>query len=179
MDSERLRTVLGPRKDRYLAKFARTEHVRGWVPGWNTAAFLHSTAWLWYRRMYGWSLLNLFAPVLLLFVLVFVVQWFVPESSMNAITAVTGALYGLFMFVAVPVYADTFYYRFLKRRHWRGKPPSPWTLAGAILLIVVPLAIAYAAAEAHRESQKHARPGPAQAAPATPAKQGAPGSGGP
>jgi len=146
MDKERLRTVLGPGADRYLRKFAKIEHVHGWVPGWNTAAFLHSTAWLWYRRMYGWSLLNLCAPLLLLLFLVFVVQWFVSERYLNAISVVVAALYGLFVFGAVPAYADSFYYRFLKRRHWRGKPPSRWTLAGAILLVALPIAIAYSLA---------------------------------
>ncbi|MGH8765255.1 MAG: hypothetical protein ACRET8_06025, partial [Burkholderiales bacterium] len=98
MDTERLRTVLGPRRDRYLAKFARIERVRGWVPGWNTAAFLHSTAWFWYRRMYGWSLLNLFAPLLLLAFLLFVVQWLLPDRYIGPTGTALAFLYLVFVF---------------------------------------------------------------------------------
>ncbi|MGH8766496.1 MAG: hypothetical protein ACRET8_12340, partial [Burkholderiales bacterium] len=89
--------------------------------------------------MYGWSLLNLFAPLLLLAFLLFVVQWLVPDRYISPTGTALAFLYLVFVFGLVPVYADVFYYRHLKRRYWRQKPPSAWTLAGAIVLIVVPL----------------------------------------
>src|SRR5512135_650176 len=89
MDPEALRTAIGRNAPHYLAHFERMQRSgRTWLPGWNSAAFLHSTGWFWYRRMYGWALLNLAAPVLLLLLLVFVVRWLVPaDDGMDTVAA--------------------------------------------------------------------------------------------
>jgi hypothetical protein len=101
--------------------------------------------------MYAWSLLNLIAPVLALALLVFVVQWLVPEGDMGIAVAVTGVIYALVVFLLLPLYADSLYLYRLKREGKAPKPPSVFTALGALLLIVVPGYIVYASAQAQLE----------------------------
>lgn len=138
-----------PLRGRYLRHFERMQAAnRTWVPGWNFAAFLHSTGWFWYRRMYAWSILNLIAPVLALFLLVFVVQWLLPERGMAAAVAAIGIVYLLLVFVLLPLYADSLYLYRLKRDGKAPRPPSVFTALGALVVIVVPAYIAYVSAQA-------------------------------
>jgi hypothetical protein len=89
-----------PLRGRYLRHFERMQaRDRSWLPGWNFGAFLHSTGWFWYRRMYAWSVLNLIAPVLFIFLLVVVVQGLLPESAREVGVAVLGIAYLLLVFV--------------------------------------------------------------------------------
>jgi type IV pilus assembly protein PilA len=147
-----------PLRGRYAGHFERMKASgRSWLPGWNWAAFLHSTGWFWYRRMYAWSLLNLVAPVLLLFLLIFVVQWFVPEGGMGIAMAAAGVLHLLLVFVLLPLFADSLYlYRYAKDGQ-APKPPSSFTAAGAAMLIVVPAAMAWAVAQAQLDYNRRAR----------------------
>ena len=134
---------------------------RTWVPGWNFAAFLHSTGWFWYRRMYAWSILNLIAPVLALFLLVFFVQWLVPEGDMPTAAAAIGLVYLFLVFVLLPLYADSLYLYRLKRDGKAPKPPSVFTALGALAVIVVPGYIAYVSVQAQLQyaSRDRAREG--------------------
>ena len=116
-----------------------------WAPGWNWAAFLHSTGWFWYRRMYGWSILNLIAPVLVTVSLTLVVQGMVPESYQSHVFGAGLVAYFLFVFLVVPAFADSLY------RQVARKPPSWLTALGALLIIAIPACIAYAVAMAQIE----------------------------
>jgi hypothetical protein len=141
-----------PLRGRYLRHFERMQAAnRTWIPGWNFAAFLHSTGWFWYRRMYAWSVLNLIAPVLALFLLVFVVQWLIPEVGMPTAMAVIGIVYLLLVFVLLPLYADSLYLYRLKREGKAPKPPSVFTGLGALVMIVVPAYMVYVSAQAQRQ----------------------------
>jgi hypothetical protein len=143
-----------PLRGRYLRHFERMQASnRTWVPGWNFGAFLHSTGWFWYRRMYAWSLLNLIAPGLFVFLLVIVVQGLLPESARDAGVAALGIGYLLLVFVLLPLYADSLYLYRLRRHGKAPKPPSVFTAIGAFLLIVIPGWILYVSMTAHLEYQ--------------------------
>ena len=147
-----------PLSGHYLRHFERMQaRNRTWVPGWNFAAFLHSTGWFWYRRMYGWSLLNLMAPIFCLFLLVFVVQWLVPEGDMGTAVAATGVVYLLAVFVLLPLYADSLYLARFRREGKAPRPPSVFTAFGALAIIVVPGYIAYVSAVAQLEYSRRER----------------------
>ena len=149
---EKLRAGLGRNAGHYLRHFERMQSSgRTWVPGWNFAAFLHSTGWFWYRRLYGWALLNLVAPLLLLMLLIFVVQWFVPEGSMGFAMAAAGIAYLGLSFVLAPLYADSLYLYRRKRGGSAPRPPSLLTAFGALLLIVIPAWMIYVSAQAQYE----------------------------
>jgi type IV pilus assembly protein PilA len=141
-----------PLRRHYLRHLERMQAAnRTWLPGWNFAAFVHSTGWFWYHRMYAWSLLNLIAPVVALFLLVFVAQWFLPEGSMGTAMAVVGIVYLLLVFVLLPLYADSLYLYRLRREGKAPQPPSAFTALGALALIVVPAYVAYVTAQAQLE----------------------------
>jgi hypothetical protein len=152
-----------PLRGRYLRHFERMQASnRTWVPGWNFGAFLHSTGWFWYRRMYAWSLLNLIAPGLFVFLLVIVVQGLLPESARDAGVAALGIGYLLLVFVLLPLFADSLYLYRLMRDGKAPKPPSAWTAIGAMLLIVIPAYIVYVTVQAqleyaHRERASEGR----------------------
>ena len=144
---ERWRAAIGPNADRYLRRFKRIGTVR-WAPGWNMAAFLHSTGWFWYRRMFRWAGLNLLAPFLVLAVLLGI-GFLMPRSNLDSFAAIVGLLYVVAMFVLIPVFADSIYYRRLGTRlaDPRATPaaPSAWTLIGALATGVLWLCIVYIA----------------------------------
>ena len=143
-----------PLRGRYLRHFERMQaRNRTWLPGWNFGAFLHSTGWFWYRRMYAWSLLNLIAPVLFMFLLMIVVQGLLRESARDSGVAALGIAYLLLVFVLLPLYADSLYLYRLKRDGKAPKPPSVFTGIGAFLLIVIPGWILYVSMTAHLEYQ--------------------------
>lgn len=140
MDAEqqaRMRTALGRNADRYLREFERIEAKGGWAPGWNWAAFLHSTGWFCYRYMNGWAVLNLLAPIVLAVALVMISGG---RANDMHFLILTGA-YLLVVFVLLPVFADSFYYRWLKARladpQAVPRPPSVGTELGAVALGVL------------------------------------------
>ena len=131
--------AIGPNADRYMRVFDRiAQKGGGWVPGWNMAAFLHSTGWFCYRRMYGFAFINLLALGLLWINELFegfLVLLLHPVPGGMLIGA-----YGLIAFVVVPVFADSLYFRHLKKRlasacdqYENGTTygPSKWTEVGA------------------------------------------------
>jgi Pilin (bacterial filament) len=141
-----------PLSGHYLRHFERMRACnRAWLPGWNFAAFLHSTGWFWYRRMYAWSLLNLIAPLLLLLVLVFAVRWLVSDDVMVMVLAAAGIAYLIAVFVLLPLYADSLYLHRLMREGKAPKPPSVFTALGALLLIAIPGWMVYVSSQAQIE----------------------------
>ena len=141
-----------PLSGRYQRHFERMQaRNRTWVPGWNFAAFVHSTGWFWYRRMYAWSLLNLLLPLFYVLFVVLVLRPIVPESGMDLAAAATGVVYLLALFVLLPLFADSLYLRELRRGGKPPKPPSLFTATGAFLLILVPGYMAYVTVDAQRE----------------------------
>ena len=146
---ERWRAAIGANADRYLERFRRIRESGGWAAGWNTAAFLHSTGWFWYRRMYGWSGFNALAPFLVL-ALLLAIGMAAPRSSLDTIAVVVGLLYAVAVFLVIPVIADSIYYRQLGKRladpRVTARPPSGLTLVGALGMGVLWLCIVYIAA---------------------------------
>jgi hypothetical protein len=78
-------------RGRYLKHFERMQaRDRAWLPGWNFAAFLHSTGWFWYRRMYAWSILNLLAPLFYVLFITLALRPLVPDELMGYAIAASG-----------------------------------------------------------------------------------------
>lgn len=146
---ERWRAAIGANADHYLKRFKRIGKAGGWAPGWNIAAFLHSTGWFCYRRMFGFAGLNLLAPFVLLFLLVFVGS-LVPHSNIDSFAVALAVLYLVALFVLLPLFADSLYYRRLNARiadpRAKVQPPSAWTLIGALGMGILWLGIVYIAA---------------------------------
>ena len=143
---ERWRAAIGANADRYLRHFRRIRDAGGWAAGWNTAAFLHSTGWFWYRRMYGWSGFNALAPFLVL-ALLLTLGMAAPRSNLDTIAAIVGLAYVVAVFVLIPVIADSIYYRQLGKRladpRATPPPPSALTLIGALGMGALWLCIVY------------------------------------
>jgi Pilin (bacterial filament) len=131
MEAARWEAAIGRNPKRYLAVFERIRARGRWAPGWNSAAFLHSSAWFCYRRMYGLAVLNFFAPLLVVMALVFG----------GGLTLFFLAGYLAFVFILVPAFADALYYRHLEARLERARPPSLWTGLAAGGLIAVSIAL--------------------------------------
>jgi len=158
---ERWRAAIGANADRYLRRFRRIREAGGWAAGWNTAAFLHSTGWFWYRRMYGWSGFNALAPFLVL-ALLLALGMAAPRSNLDSIAAIVGLSYLAAVFVLIPVVADSIYYRQLGKRladpRATPRPPSALTLIGALGMGLLWLCIVYiAAAPMYADSTPRAR----------------------
>lgn len=138
---EHWRSAIGWNADYYLRRFPRIARAGGWAPGWNTAAFLHSTGWLFYRRMYGWALLNFLAPLGLLFAVIVTAGALAPRANLDTAALLIGMLYLFAVFVLMPLFADSIYYQRLKRAHAdpqsTPRPPSGWTALGGIAMGVV------------------------------------------
>jgi type IV pilus assembly protein PilA len=145
---ERWRAAIGANAERYLGRFRRIEQAGGWAASWNTAAFLHSTGWFWYRRMFGLAGLNLLAPFLLLFLMVFVGS-LVPHSNLDTFAGALVLFYLVVVFVLLPIAADSLYYRRLNARiadpRAKVHAPSAWTLIGALAIGTLWLGIIYIA----------------------------------
>ena len=145
---ERWRAAIGTNAEYYLARFNGMEQAGGWAPGWNMAAFLHSTGWFCYRRMFGWALLNLAAPYGLLFAFGSAAYVLAPRANLDFPLLILAAAYLLAVFVLVPMFEDLIYYRRL-RTHLADvrsapRPPSAWTAVGGIALGAVWLAVVLA-----------------------------------
>lgn len=134
----RLRGAVGRNAERYLRVFERIAAKGGWAPGWNTAAFLHSTAWFCYRRMYGWAVLNLLAPFITIAISLAVAVVLREYADLLVFFALV--IYLLLVFVWVPVYADSLYYRSISKRladpQATPRPPSAWTALGGLAFAV-------------------------------------------
>ena len=145
---DRWRAAVGANAGYYLRRFKRIGEAGGWAAGFNMAAFLHSTGWFWYRRMFGWAGLNLLAPFLVLAALLGI-GFLMPRSNLDSLASIVGLLYVLAVFVLIPVFADSIYYRQLGTRlaDPRATPaaPSAWTLLGALAMGVLWLCIVYTA----------------------------------
>lgn len=145
---ERWRAAIGSNADRYLGRFKRIEKAGGWAAGFNMAAFLHSTGWFWYRRMFRWAGLNLLAPFLVL-ALLLGIGFLMPRSNLDSVASIGALLYAVVVFVLVPVFADSIYYRELRTRlaDPRAKParPSAWTFIGALAMGALWFCIVYVA----------------------------------
>ena len=136
----RLRVAVGRNAERYLRVFERIAGKGRWAPGWNMAAFLHSTGWFCYRRMFGWAVVNLLAPfflIVLMFALGFLGQAVAPGANLDTAYWVLAGAYLLVVFVLLPVFADSLYYRGLMKRladpQAPPRPPSAWTGLGALV----------------------------------------------
>lgn len=161
MVSAQWRPALGPRADRYLKAFARIEANGGkWTPGWNWAAFFGSTIWFLYRRMYLCASLNLLGPPLLwvvLPVILFSVPFNIEPGLEPAIAIVVLQLVAVFLLV--PVFGDSIYYRHLKAKIARTgaatvkQAPSWGTAAGAFVIgVVLPGMVLAAVTSAYRDN---------------------------
>lgn len=130
------RAAIGWNSDYYLRRFPRIVKAGGWAPGWNMAAFLHSTGWFCYRRMFGWAFLNFSAPFLLLFVLLFAASRLASSANLDSPALILAAAYLFAVFVLLPMFADSIYYQRLRKRHAdpqsTPRPPSTWTLLGGL-----------------------------------------------
>ena len=132
-EAARWESAIGRNANRYLRSFERMRARGRWMPGWNSAAFLHSSAWFCYRRMYALALLNFFAPLA-------VVALGVLAGGLLLPYVVAGYL--ALVFVLLPMFADALYYRHLESRLARARPPSRWTGLAAAALVAVSAALA-------------------------------------
>jgi hypothetical protein len=130
---------------------------RTWLAGWNFGAFLHSTGWFWYRRMYAWSLLNLIAPLIYVLFITLVLRPLLPDERMGYAVAATGIVYLLIVFVLVPVFADSLYLGPYFKEGKAPKPPSAFTAIGALVLVVVPAYMAWVTVQAQLEYARRDR----------------------
>jgi len=128
-EAARWEAALGRNAGHYLKSFERIRARGRWAPNWNSAAFLHSSAWFCYRRMYGLALLNFLAPALLL-------TFFLP-LHVDAALPYIAVGYLICVFVVLPVFADAVYFEHLKGRLEKAKPPSVWTGLAAAGLIAL------------------------------------------
>ena len=117
-----LTNAAGTRNTRYYTHiFNQFENADGaWKPSWNWAAFICSTGWFVFRRMFLFGVINL--AVLLLVALPHVVHLTSGEST---IAKGALALYAVLAFGVLPVFADWIYYLHLKRRLARGGTTAP------------------------------------------------------
>ena len=117
-----LTNAAGTRNTRYYTNlFNQYEGAEGaWKPSWNWAAFVCSTGWFFFRRMFLFGAINL--GVLLAAVLPHAVHLTSGEA-----TIAKGALllYAVLAFGVLPVFADWIYYLHLKRRLARGGSTAP------------------------------------------------------
>ena len=127
---ERWRAAIGRNAERYLGRFKRIEEAGGWAPGWNMAAFLHSTGWFCYRRMYGWAVLNFLGLPLLIAGFAGILS-LLPRDVRSGQPYVLWMIpvYIVIMFALVPVFADSLYYRSLKKQLDRAGERSGETAA--------------------------------------------------
>jgi type IV pilus assembly protein PilA len=146
-DSFYYQQAVGPRAEYYLALFEKFEHAgEHWVASWNWPAFFCSSAWFAYRRMNGYSFLNLFLPVPAALLILVVNQ---PASQWVLVIT-----YLIFSYGVIPKYANAIYHRHLKSRIRRvttsedpaktsalPSPPSAMSTANAFVTAVVTLGI--------------------------------------
>ena len=124
MSSSGLSNAAGSRNGRYyMGVFNQFENAQGAIrPSWNWGAFLCSSAWFFYRRMFVLGAINLTA------LLAVVLPWALHLTTDEA-GLVTGAL-GLYVaatFLLLPVVANWLYYGYLKRRLEAGGKTAPDT----------------------------------------------------
>jgi hypothetical protein len=141
IEVERLRPAIGLSAAYYIKSFERIAARGGWALGWNLAAFLHSTAWFCFRRMYLWSAVNFFGPLLLFGAVAVLPDGSGAHPVFGTLRNVLVVGYLAAVFVVVPIFANTLYYRHLSRRLARGagsRPATVWSaLGGAALVIAV------------------------------------------
>ena len=144
MTTSGLTSAAGTRSATYYTRlFNQYEGAEGaWKPSWNWAAFICSTGWFLYRRMFLFGALNL--AVLLLVVLPHAAHLTTGEAS---IAKGALALYAVLAFGVLPFFADWIYYRHLKRRLAHGGKTAPDMLsfgAAAVSATVAASALLYA-----------------------------------
>jgi type IV pilus assembly protein PilA len=99
--------AIGPRSEYYVRQFEKFERAGDrWVATWNWPAFFFSSAWFAYRRMSARSLLNFLLPVL------FILTSYLVSEGVSRFVVAAG--YFTVAFVFIPMYANLFYYRYLK-----------------------------------------------------------------
>lgn len=138
--------AVGSRNARYyIGTFNTFENVEGaWRPSWNWAAFLCSTGWFFYRRMFVHGAIN---QALLLLAVVPQAMHLTPEES-----GVAGALliaYAAVSLAVLPVCANWLYYRHLKQRVAAGRAAPPDLasfIAGAVAMALAAAVTIYAGA---------------------------------
>jgi Pilin (bacterial filament)/Protein of unknown function (DUF2628) len=117
-----LTNAAGARNTRYYTRiFNQFENGDGaWKPSWNWAAFICSTGWFFFRRMFLFGAINL--AVLLMVALPHVVHLTSGEAS---IARGALAVYLVLAFGVLPFFADWIYYLHLKRRLTHGGATAP------------------------------------------------------
>lgn len=139
-----LSSAAGTRNARYYTHiFNQFENAEGaWRPSWNWGAFVCSTGWFLFRRMFVHGAINL--AVLLLVALPFAVHLTVEEASLAHGVLAVYLLIGL---IAVPLVANWLYYVHLKRRLGAGGTTVPDMMsfgAAAAATTVAAAAVLYA-----------------------------------
>ncbi len=113
MSTTGLSSAVGTRSTQYYTRlFNQYEGAAGaWKPSWNWAAFVCSTGWFFFRRMFLFGAINL--AVLLLVLLPRTVHL---TSFETTIANAALGVYVVMAFGVLPVVADWLYYRHLKNR---------------------------------------------------------------
>jgi Tfp pilus assembly protein PilE len=113
-DEAYYKAIIGPKnQEYYLEHFFRFDDEGKILPGWNWSAFLVTSYWLLYRKMWVHAAIYFVIPLLLL-ALFWVVGFVVGRGSGFLIT-LGDFLYLAAVFVGVPMYANALYYKHCKK----------------------------------------------------------------
>ena len=126
-DEARHAAIIGPRAERYLARFRR--FAAGGSPiSWNWTAFFGTFAWLRYRRLYLWSWLYFFlsTPVLVAYSFLATGGDSCRAELVPTVIAVRYALIVLAVlgFILPPLFADRLYFEKVRRLAAADAPPA-------------------------------------------------------
>jgi Tfp pilus assembly protein PilE len=113
-DEDYYKAIIGPgNQEYYLERFFRFDDEGRILPTWNWSAFLVTSYWLLYRKMWVQAAIYFIIPLLLL-ALFWVIGFVVGRGSGFLIT-LGNFLYLAAVFVGVPMYANAAYYKHCKK----------------------------------------------------------------
>ncbi|ADE11467.1 hypothetical protein Slit_1230 [Sideroxydans lithotrophicus ES-1] len=113
-DEDYYKAIIGPQnQEYYLERFFRFDDEGKILPTWNWSAFLVTSYWLLYRKMWVQAAIYFIIPLLLL-ALFWIVGFAVGRGSGFLIT-LGNFLYLAAVFIGVPMYANAAYYKHCKK----------------------------------------------------------------
>lgn len=112
-DQEVWAAVIGPRNTAYYLRRFEAQLTRGRVSRWNWAALFMTTPWLIYRKMPGWALGYLLAPLVLgplIQATIAVAAWFSGQGVVLLIANMLALVGFLAYWLLPPMFANSVYF---------------------------------------------------------------------